>query len=249
MKEYKVINVMGLNVFSDTLDKIVEKKSCQVISTINPFSHVRSKNDNVYKNAIRTADILTMDGVYFSFASILLKFKTIKKNQGPDIFKYFINKANTNKNKIFLLGASNDVLLKMTNRLKVEFPNIECSYFSPPYKDDFNDSDLNEMINKVNEFSPYYLFIGISAPKQEKIAYLIKDRLNAKFTIQIGAVFDWYAGTTKEISQIWWKLRLGWLIRAIHRPSLLKLYPTILVFIIDVLKARFGNKKLKNGTF
>lgn len=249
MKNHKVINVMGLNVFSDTLDKIHEKNHCQDISTINPFSHVRSKNDIIYKNAIRNADYLTMDGVYFSFASIILKFKTIKKNQGPEIFKYFIQKANLNKNKIFLLGSSNDVLIKMKNKLELEFPNIQCSFYSPPYKDEFNDSDLNDMVQRVNAYSPYYLFIGISAPKQEKIAYLIKDSLNAKFTIQIGAVFDWYAGTTKEISQFWWKLRLGWLIRTIHRPSLLKLYPTILIFIIDVFRARLGNKKLRNGLF
>jgi N-acetylglucosaminyldiphosphoundecaprenol N-acetyl-beta-D-mannosaminyltransferase len=249
MSKIKFVKVMGLNVFSDSLEKINETEKCQVISTINPFSHVRSKNDQTYKNAIRSAEYLTMDGVYFNFASILLNFKIIKKNQGPDIYDFYIKKANKFHKKIFLLGSSNEVLIKMKDRLKLEFPNIECDYYSPPYKEQFNDLDLDLMVEKINIFEPHYLFIGISAPKQEKIAYLIKDRINAKLTIQVGAVFDWYAGTTKKISKIWWKLRLGWLIRTIHRPSLLKLYPTILIFIIDVFRARLGNRNLLNGNF
>jgi N-acetylglucosaminyldiphosphoundecaprenol N-acetyl-beta-D-mannosaminyltransferase len=38
----------------------------------------------------------------------------------------------------------------------------------------------------------------------------------------IGNVFDWFAGTQKPIHPIWFKLRVGWLVRIILRPEIFR---------------------------
>ena len=62
----------------------------------------------------------------------------------------------------------------------------------------------------------------MTCPKQEKWVIKHKDKLKAGLAICIGNVFDWYAGTQKSIHPIWFKLRLGWLIRIFLRPEVFK---------------------------
>jgi hypothetical protein len=74
------------------------------------------------------------------------------------------------------------------------------------------------MLAAVNAVSPDVLFIGMTAPKQEKWAFEHKGFLQAQTICSIGAVFDFYAGTVKRPSAFWISLRLEWLIRLIKEP-------------------------------
>lgn len=250
-KTIKYINVFGFKVFSDNLDKIPieEGLQCKVINTISPNSYGISTKDSEFREALKNTDYLVLDGVYFALSSFFLLGKTIQKNQGPDMFKFFMNKINDIHGKIFFLGSSYDILQKIELNARKDFPNIKIQYFSPPYKPVFDEADNNQMYDAINSFSPDVLFIGMTAPKQEKWAYAHKDRIKAKLAISIGAVFDWYAGTEKPIAQLWWTLRLGWLIRTIQRPEILKRYPNIFIFFRHLGMAVLGSKKYKYGRF
>jgi len=247
----KFINVFGFKVFSDDLDKIPieEGQGCQVINTISPNSYGISTQDPEFRTALKNTDYLVLDGVYFALSSFFLLGKTIQKNQGPDVFRFFMQKMNERHGKIFFLGSSNDILKKIHMNAKNEFPNIQIQYFSPPYKPVFDKAENDEMIDAINSFSPDVLFIGMTAPKQEKWAYAHKDCIKSRLAVSIGAVFDWYAGTEKPIAPFWWKLRLGWLIRTIQRPEILKRYPNIFIFFRHLAMAIAGSKKYKYGRF
>ena len=54
------------------------------------------------------------------------------------------------------------------------------------------------MIEAVNRAGPDVLWVGMTAPKQEKWVYQNKDKLNVKFIGAVGAVFDFYAGNVKR---------------------------------------------------
>ena len=88
------------------------------------------------------------------------------------------------------------------------------------------------------------VFVGMTCPKQEKWAHVVKSSLNASLIISIGNVFDWYAGTQKAISPIWFKLRLAWLIRIFNRPEIFKRnINNQIIFFRDTLQIFF---KIKN---
>lgn len=129
-----------------------------------------------------------------------------------------------------------------------DYPNVEVSFFSPPFKNEFSDGDNTLMIEKINSFQPDVLFVGMTCPKQEKWTLVNKNKIEAKLTCSIGAVFDWYAGI-KPIAPIWWKLRLGWLKRAFDRPEVLKRYPNIGIYFLHLFLAIIGFKKYKHGNF
>ena len=74
------------------------------------------------------------------------------------------------------------------------------------------------MIDAVNRVEPDVLFIGMTAPKQEKWAFKYYQMLNAGHICCIGAVFDFYAGTVKRAPE--WMISLGmeWFYRLIREP-------------------------------
>ena len=75
------------------------------------------------------------------------------------------------------------------------------------------------MVRAVNAFQPDVLFIGMTAPKQEKWAHEHKHLLQAKIICSIGAVFDFYAGTVQRPAKIWIDLGLEWFVRLLHEPK------------------------------
>ncbi len=239
----KNVSVFGFEVYDDHLDKISFTSDMIIINTISPNSYGLSKKDKLFKDSLLNSDYLMLDGVYFSLAPILLKGKGIKKNQGPFLFESFLKRINKNKGKIFFLGSSLKTLKKIKIRLNKEYPNVKSEFFPPPYKKVFTDEENFLMISKINEFKPDVLFVGMTCPKQEKWVYENRERINAKYAISIGGVFDWYAGNEKEIAPIWWKLNLAWLIRTINRPEILRRYPNIGIFFWDLFLSVIRVKK------
>ena len=231
------IETMGFKVYNDFLSNIVKRNKLIVINTISPNSYGISTKDCFFREALIDSDYLVLDGVYFALASILINKSTIKKNQGPEVFKYFMNKTNIEKGKIFFLGANDLTLQKIEKRANTEYPNIIVKTYSPPFKNEFNSYDNAAIIDAVNIFKPDVLFVGMTCPKQEKWVHQHKNKINASYAISIGGVFDWYAGNHKELSPLWWKLNLGWLGRAIQRPALLKRnMPGYYIFLKDMIK-------------
>lgn len=237
----KFIETIGFKVFSDSLSKIdVENENCKVINTISPNSYGVSTKDIEFKVALQNSDFLVLDGVYFAFASLLLNFENIKRNQGPDVFYHFMDRLNSKNGKAFFLGSSEKTLALIAQKVSIDYPMIRMKSFSPPFKSEFSDNDNKKMVEVVNEFKPDILFVGMTCPKQEKWAVKHRDSINAGLIISIGNVFDWYAGTQKMIHPIWFKLRLAWLIRIFLRPEIFKrnignqmlfFYHVILIFL------------------
>ncbi|RDC54304.1 glycosyltransferase [Pedobacter chinensis] len=217
------VDVLDFRVFSDDLNAIaIGSDKCRTINTISPNSYGLSLKDQAFKAALKKTDYLVLDGVYFAFASLMLKGKNIKKNQGPDVFYHFMERVNKKGGKVFFLGSSPQTLQKMENRVKTDYLNIESKSYSPPFKENFSDADNQAMLDAVNEFKPEILFVGMTCPKQEKWATEFRGKINAGLVISIGNVFDWFAGTQKAIHPFWFKIRMAWLIRIFYRPEIFR---------------------------
>lgn len=219
--KYSTLNVLGYNVFTGRLQD-VDLSSKVLINTISPNSYGLALHDSEFKTALRNTDVLVLDGIGIAFGSLLIHGKDIHKIAGQDCFDYFIDQANKNHWRVFFLGSSMPTLQKIAKRLAVEYPDVEVQTYSPPFKQKFTEDDNNVMIHTINLFRPHVLFIGLTAPKQEKWAYQNKLFINASVISTIGNVFDWYAGNSKRPSEFWIKLRLEWLARMFMRPEIFR---------------------------
>ncbi len=217
------VEVLNYRVYSDSLSHIpLRNEKCNVINTISPNSYGIATKDKEFDSALKTADYLVLDGVYFAIASLLLRGKNIKANQGPDVFSHFMMRAQTEKGRVFFLGSTEQTLYRIKKRAAAEYSDVILDYYSPPFKPQFDENDNIAIFEKINTFKPDIVFIGMTCPKQEKWAISSKKYLDAGLAICIGNVFDWFAGTQKPIAPIWFKLKLGWFIRILFRPEIFK---------------------------
>jgi N-acetylglucosaminyldiphosphoundecaprenol N-acetyl-beta-D-mannosaminyltransferase len=75
------------------------------------------------------------------------------------------------------------------------------------------------MLRAINNAAPDVLWVGLTAPKQEKWVYTNKENIDANTIVSIGAVFDFYAGTVKRPNKIWISLGLEWFPRFLREPK------------------------------
>ena len=109
---------------------------------------------------------------------------------------------------------------QIVKRAAVDYPHLKVVTYSPPYKPEFSDEDNKAIIDAINAANPDLLWIGMTAPKQEKWTYSHWNELNIHCHVgTIGAVFDFFAGTV-ERAPIWWqKHGLEWLYRLMKEPK------------------------------
>jgi len=235
---YKKIDVMGYGVFIDELSNIKIGDDKQIINTINPHSFVVAKDDKLFKEALKDSDTLLPDGSGIVLASKVLQHQKIKKIAGANLHSYLLDLLNNSSGKVFYMGASQDTLNIIEEKISKEYPNIEIDSFSPPFKDNFSDEENKNIIDRVNRFNPDILFIGMTAPKQEKWLYQNRNSLNFKIASSIGAVFDFYAGKIERPSLFWINIHLEWLPRFLKEPRRLwrRNFISTPIFLFELFK-------------
>lgn len=62
---------LGFAVFDDHMERIALTRPCRVALTISPNSYGMATKDPLFKEALRSADYLLLDGVYFALGRIL----------------------------------------------------------------------------------------------------------------------------------------------------------------------------------
>lgn len=192
-----------------------------LINTINAFSYDNARKDVLFSEALQKGDVLIPDGISIVKACRFLNAKSQPKERiaGWDLFVYEMEKLNRVGGKVMFLGSSDAVLNLIRQRVAEKYPKIEVDTYSPPYKPEFSDEDNEAMISAINHSNPDLLWIGMTAPKQEKWAYTHLDRLDVHCHIgTIGAVFDFFAGTVKRAPERWQRVGLEWLYRLLSEP-------------------------------
>lgn len=192
-----------------------------LINTINAFSYDNARKDVLFSEALQKGDVLIPDGISIVKACRFLNAKSQPKERiaGWDLFVYEMEKLNRVGGKVMFLGSSDAVLNLIRQRVAEKYPKIEVDTYSPPYKPEFSDEDNEAMISAINHSNPDLLWIGMTAPKQEKWAYTHLDRLDVHCHIgTIGAVFDFFAGTVKRAPERWQRVGMEWLYRLLSEP-------------------------------
>jgi N-acetylglucosaminyldiphosphoundecaprenol N-acetyl-beta-D-mannosaminyltransferase len=206
------------SVYKGNLSELVVSDKI-LINTINQYSYCIAEQDPEFKAALLQSDILLPDGMAIVSAVRLLNGTKIKKIAGTDIHNHLLEELNRKAGSCFYLGSSENTLQKIVSRLSVDFPNVTVRIFSPPFKPEFSDVENKEMVEAVNAFKPDVLFVGMTAPKQEKWSFQHKAKLDAQIICSIGAVFDFYAGTVDRPSSFWINLGMEWFIRLLKEPK------------------------------
>ena len=202
-----------------------------LINTIYAYSYVVAQRDELFARSLVNCDYLMPDGASIVMACHWLKAKSQPKERiaGWDLFLFEMNNLEKKSEKlkmkngkclrVMFMGSSEKVLTLIRQRAAIDYPNLDIVTYSPPYKPEFSEEDSRAMIQAINIANPDLLWIGMTAPKQEKWTYQHWNELNIHCHCgTIGAVFDFYAGTVKRAPLWWQEHSLEWLYRLLMEP-------------------------------
>lgn len=203
-----------------------------LINTINAHSYNTARKDRLLAEALTNGDVLIPDGVSIVKACKWIKAKSQPKERiaGWDLFVFEMDKLereseelrikNEESKTVMFMGSSQKVLDLIVKHVAMDYPHLKVATYSPPYKPEFSDEDNKAIVDAINAANPDLLWIGMTAPKQEKWTYSHWNELNIHCHVgTIGAVFDFFAGTVKR-APIWWQEHgLEWLYRLLKEPK------------------------------
>ena len=192
-----------------------------LINTINAHSYNTAQKDALFAEALKNGDYLIPDGASIVKACRWIKAKSNPKERiaGWDLFEFEMERLNKAGGTCFFMGSSEKVLALIRRRAADVYPNITVKTYSPPYKPEFSEADNKAIIDAINASRPDLLWIGMTAPKQEKWVYSHWKELEIRCHCgTIGAVFDFFAGTSRRAPLWWQRHSLEWLYRLLKEP-------------------------------
>lgn len=204
----------------DGMNAVKRRGSRVIFACANPHSLVTAQEDRTFLRALNQSSHVVADGV-----GVLLMAKMAGVGVGPRItgsdFFYGIMQALERRGggRVFFFGSSPKVLQSMSARCARDYPRVTvCGVLSPPYRQ-WSDEENKAMLEHINSARPDVLWVGMTAPKQEKWVEANQDRLEVPVIGSIGAVFDFYAGTYPRAPE--WMCRAGieWAYRLFKEPQ------------------------------
>ena len=217
------------------------RRDCPWFACLNPHAVEMAAGDPAFREALLAADFLTPDGVGVVFASRFLGGAIRERVTGMDVFLAVTRILEKRGGSCFFLGSTEQTLAAIKARMRRDFPSVRVAgTWSPPFKPEFSAEDNAAMIDAVNQSGADVLWIGLTAPKQEKWLYGHRDRLEVGFAGAIGAAFDFYVGNIRRAGPGWQKAGLEWLPRLVQEPRRLwrRMFVSAPRFVARTLQSR-----------
>jgi N-acetylglucosaminyldiphosphoundecaprenol N-acetyl-beta-D-mannosaminyltransferase len=242
-KELRVRKLMGFNFLDEPLPEFLSRDGAVVVNTINPHSWVCAQTDSEFNCALQKTDIIIADGVGISIASRILQGRPVFRTTGADLWRSLMNELLKRNGSCFYLGSTPEVLGGIERHIRENFPSVTYCGYSPPFCNDFTEAQIDTMVSAINDFNPDVLFVGITAPRQEKLVNKIHGKVSPKVIASIGAVFDFVAGSQPRAPKIMQKVGFEWVYRLIKEPRRMwrRNFISTPLFLLAVVKYRiFG---------
>lgn len=226
-----MVNILGVLINNITMAEAVKKTEDffdgkpHMVFTPNPEIIMDCEKNEELKEIINSADLRLPDGIGVVIAASVLG-KSIKERVSG--FDYVCELLKTDRSFYFLGGKPGVAQRAMDKLVKKGVRVVGChdGYF----KDD------KPVIYDICEKTPDVLVVCLGAPAQEKWVYSNLHKLNVPVSIGAGGTLDVLAGDVKRAPEIYQRLCIEWLYRAIKEPK--KRLPRIVKlpkFVINVI--------------
>lgn len=237
------IELLGIPVDCINMDQAVQwAKLCasqatpRSIIAINPEKIIKAQRDQALQKLLRSADLLIPDGIGVVVAMRLLGLGFSKRVPGAELMPRLCALAAHEGYRVFLFGASQEVNEGAALKLSEQFPGIKIVGTQHGY---IPDSDMPQLITKINSTQTDFLFIALGSPMQELWMATYLPQLHVKICQGVGGTLDVLAGKVKRAPKIFRSIHLEWLYRLLAQPSRLMRQKALPLFVIQILKKRF----------
>lgn len=204
--------------FIDELILISATKISSYVCVCNVHMLIEANDSKNFSCVVNGADIVTPDGKPVAKALEWLYGIEQPRVAGMDLIETLFMEIAKQRLKVFLYGSTQEVLEKMTNKARKQFPGLNIvGIWSPPFRRLSSEEDQSE-VEEINSCNPDFVFVALGCPKQEIWMADHKDKVNSCM-IGFGGAFPVYAGIVNRSPEWMQKNGLEWLYRLLKDPK------------------------------
>ena len=236
------INILDMDKTVAFLDEHLEEIRGEYVCVSNVHTTVMSYRDEAYRK-VQNGSVLNLpDGKPLSITQKKMGYAKAERVPGPDLMPRMFALSEEKGYRHYFYGSTQETLDKLVANLKERFPKMQIAgSYSPPFRPLTEEED-RQVIDRINETKPDFIWVGLGAPKQENWMAVHQGKVTGVM-FGVGAGFDFHAGTVKRAPKWMQELCAEWLWRMFQDPK--RLLPRYLDTNFSFLVYRHKEKKIK----
>ena len=219
-----ICNIMGVDIAAidmewlvDYLNRNVKNLSGDYICVSNVHTTVTAYEDQEYCKVQNGGIMAIPDGGPLSSVGQKRGFKNMKRTTGPSLMGEIFKISAAEGYRHYFYGSTDETLEKLYSVLTESYPGIQIAgMYSPPFRP-MTENEDKEIVARINETKPDFVWVGLGAPKQEKWMAAHQGRVSG-LMIGVGAGFDYHAGNIERAPEWMQKSNLEWVYRLLQDP-------------------------------
>jgi N-acetylglucosaminyldiphosphoundecaprenol N-acetyl-beta-D-mannosaminyltransferase len=198
------------------VDQAIRSRRRLQIGVVNAAKIVNMQRNEELRADVLSSDIVFADGMAVVWASRLLGRPLPERVAGIDLMMGMLEQGNTGGYRVYCLGASQDVLGRVVDRIRREFAGVNVVGSHHGY---FTDAEEAAVAQDIAETRPDILFIAMTSPRKERFLSKWSRQLDVPVCHGVGGSFDVVAGYVQRAPERWQRLGLEWLYRVKQEPG------------------------------
>ena len=244
MERYSIgkfnISKANLNGVLKFIADALSTKKLGYICVSNARVAYQANHDSEYCSIQNNSLLTVPDGKPLVWIAHNQGYKGVGQVAGNELFHALLRESAKMGYTHYFYGSTPSTIEKMKERVAAEYPEAKIvGAVSPPFQP-IEAYDIDYLADEINRLSPTFFWIGLGAPKQERLMALLQPKLKNTICIGVGLVFEYYAGTVKRAPK--WARRMGmeWLVRTVQQPNRLMMFTRPFLWTIkEIIKSRF----------
>ncbi|CAG7634165.1 N-acetylglucosaminyldiphosphoundecaprenol N-acetyl-beta-D-mannosaminyltransferase [Paenibacillus solanacearum] len=234
------ISKMNMNQTVDYLAQAIDKRQPHQVITANPIMVMSALQDPAYMRMMKQAELIVPDGAGVVWAAGYVGNPVQERVAGYDLLQELMKAGQRRGWRVYMVGASSEVIEAAANRLKQLYPELKLVGFRDGFFGEKEDSDV---IRAIREAKPDILLVGRSAATQEPWIAQYKEQLGVPVMMGTGGSFDVLSGKLKRAPLLFQKLRLEWFYRLLQEPWRYKRMLVLPKFAMKVIREKENVQK------
>lgn len=203
------------------------------VITANPEIMMHAERDEKIRELLLSPEATVVpDGISVVKAMRTCGLPAKERITGVDLAENLLKRAGEEKKSVFLLGAKEEVISALAEKLKKEYPEMTVNYCNGYVQD--KDAVFDRMVTE----QPDLVLVGMGVPAQELLIARHLHRFQKGVFVGVGGSFDVFSGSKRRAPALFVKTNTEWLYRLLREPSRLgRFYRNNVKFLGAVKKA------------
>ena len=226
MKSFPTVRLGNLTLHAITEDQCIARVLQELDAGRGGFvvtpnlDHVRRlRHDGGFAEIYRSADIIVPDGMPLIWASWLQGTRLPQRVAGSSLISTLSAEAARRRRSVFLLGGTPGTADTAAKVLQERYEGLQIAgTFCPAMGFENDEGALAEVIRSLREAQPDIIYVGLGAPKQERLIFKLRPQLPNSWWLGIGVSFSFLAGEVRRAPRWMQQIGLEWLHRLYQEP-------------------------------